>query len=178
MIIEIKNKEESFIVKKFFGLIICLTIAVLSLFGCSATPSHFTGEWRFDEVVAVSFAETPSESELSYLKETYNAQNETEILNNALASYLSNETFADFYLKFDGNFTYTYDPFADREATWKFYQISENEGFISYDTELDVTNGNPFPTVFPDITYDTDANATFITINDYGSFMITLKLTR
>lgn len=173
-----KNKKESFIVKKFFGLIICLTIAVLSLFGCSTTPSHFTGEWRFDEVVAVNFAETPSESELSYLKETYNAQNETEILNNVLASYVSNDTFANFYLKFNGDSAYTYDVFAEREATWKFYQISENEGFISYDAELDATDGNPFPTVFPDISYDADANATFITINNYGSFMITLKLSR
>ena len=94
------------------------------------------------------------------------------------ASFTADEAFLDFYLNFDGKNTYTYDPFADREATWVFYQTGENEGFISFYAELDVSEGNPDPISCPEIRYEADTNTMYIALSNYGSFMITLELTR
>lgn len=164
--------------KKIFSLIIGLTIMVFSLFGCNTTPSHFSGEWKFSEVDKVEFVPNLSQEDLDSLKQQYNADDEAGILTNALAYFADDENIADFYLRFEKEYTYTYDPFADREATWFFYQTGENEGFISFDGYLEANNGNPDSVVYPDIVYKKDTNTMYIAINNYGSFMITLELTR
>ena len=164
--------------KKFLSVIIGLTLMAVSLFGCSETPKHFTGEWKFSEVEKVEFIPVLPEGTLDLLKEEYNAEDEEGIINNALARFVAEGTFANFYLKFDGKKTYTYDPFADREATWVFYKTSENEGFISFYAELDVKEGNPDPVVCPAISYKADTNTMYIVLSNYSSFMITIALTR
>ena len=92
--------------------------------------------------------------------------------------FTADETFASVYIKFGGKHTYTYDPIMEREATWVFYQTSENEGFISFYAELDVNDGNPDPIVCPEISYNPDSNTVYMVLNAYGSFMITIELTR
>ncbi len=175
--VKVQIKGE-FIMKKILSLIIVLTLAAVSLFGCNSAPKHFTGEWKFSAVEKVEFIPALDEGTLDMLKQVYNAEDEESILNNALDSFIADKTFENFYLKFDGKYTYTYDSIMDREATWVFYQTSETEGFISFDAELDVNNGNPDPVVYPEISYKADTDAMFITLNNYGSFMVTLKLTR
>lgn len=164
--------------KRIISTVLMLTLTVLSLFGCSGTPKHFTGEWKFSKINSVEFVQDVSEDTLDSLKETYNAKDEEGIISNALDRFVADGTFDAFYLKFDKKHTYTYDPFADREATWVFYQMSENEGFISFYAELDVSAGNPDPVSCPEIAYNADTDTMCIVLNNYGSFMITLELTR
>jgi hypothetical protein len=164
--------------KKLFSLLIALTLILVCLSGCTNVPKHFTGEWKFSEIVKVDLSPELDDNTLDALKQIYNAEDEETILSNALAKFNQDGTFANFYLKFDKKYTYTYDAIMEREATWFFYQTGENEGFISYDGMLDANNGNPAPVVFPDISYKADTNSMYITINDYSAFMITLKLSR
>jgi hypothetical protein len=162
--------------KKILVLTTAILLAVISLFGCSSTPAHFKGEWKLSEITKVEFSPEIDDSTLDALKQIYNAEDEQSILNNAFEKFVEEGTFANFYLKFDQKYTYTYDAIMEREATWFFYQTSETEGFISYDGMLDASNGNPAPIVFPDISYKADTNTMFITLNDYSAFMITLEL--
>ena len=164
--------------KKILSMVLVLTLVVVSLFGCSGTAKHFTGEWKFSKISKVEFIPDLSEGMLDLLKQEYNAEDEEGIINNAFDRFVAEETFANFYLKFDGKHTYTYDPFMDREATWVFYQTSEHEGFISFYAELDVNDGNPDPIVCPEISYKADTNTMYIVLSNYGSFMITIELTK
>lgn len=164
--------------RKFVSIVLMVMLMSVSLFGCSGKSKPFSGEWTFSQVSSVEFVQDVSESDLEYLKELYNTEDEEVILSSALDRFIADETFADFYLKFDVNRTYTYDPFADREATWVFYQTSETEGFISFYTELDVNDGNPDPVVCPEIVYEADTDTMYIVLHDYGSFMVTIELTR
>ena len=164
--------------KKLLSLLTALMLVVVCLVGCSKEPKHFTGEWKFSEIVKVDLSPEIDDYTLDALKQIYNAEDEETILSNAFAKFTQDGTFANFYLKFDKKYTYTYDAIMEREATWFFYQTGENEGFISYDGMLDANNGNPAPVVFPDISYKADTDNMYITINDYSAFMITLKLSR
>ena len=164
--------------KKLLSLLIALTLILVCLSGCTKQPKHFTGEWKFSEIVKVDLSPEIDDYTLDALKQIYNAEDEETILSNAFAKFTQDGTFANFYLKFDKKYTYTYDAIMEREATWFFYQTGENEGFISYDGMLDANNGNPAPVVFPDISYKADTDNMYITINDYNAFMITLKLIR
>lgn len=164
--------------KKMIGAVLVLALAVVSLFGCSGAPEHFSGEWKFSKISKIEFVPNLSEDMLDTMKEAYNAEDEEGIISNILDSFISEGTFEKFYLKFDKKNTYTYDPFMDREATWVFYQTGENEGFISFYAELDVNEGNPDPVVCPEIVYEAATNTMYIVLNNYSSFMITLALTR
>ena len=164
--------------KKIFSIVLVLTLMVASLVGCGGSSKHFSGEWKFSKITKVEFSPEIDDYTLDALKQIYNAEDEETILSNAFAKFTQDGTFANFYLKFDKKYTYTYDPFMDREATWVFYQTSENEGFISFYAELDVNDGNPDPIVCPEISYNPDSNTVYIVLNAYGSFMITIELTR
>ena len=164
--------------KKLLNLLIALTLILVCLSGCTKQPKHFTGEWKFSEIVKVDLSPEIDNYTLDALKQRYNAEDDETILSNAFAKFTQDGTFANFYLKFDKKHTYTYDAIMEREATWFFYQTGENEGFISYDGMLDANNGNPAPVVFPNISYKADTNSMYITINDYSAFMVTLKLSR
>lgn len=164
--------------KKIFSIVLVLTLMVASLVGCGGSSKHFSGEWKFSKITKVEFSPEIDNETLDVLKQTYGAEDEEGVLTNAFAKFTQDGTFANFYLKFDKKYTYTYDAIMEREATWFFYQTGENEGFISYDGMLDANNGNPAPVVFPDISYKEDTNSMYITINDYSAFMITIELTR
>jgi hypothetical protein len=164
--------------KKLLSLLTALMLVVVCLVGCNKEPKHFTGEWKFAEITKVEFSPEIDDYTLDALKQIYNAEDEETILSNAFAKFTQEGTFANFYLKFDKEFTYTYDVIMEREAKWFFYKTGDNEGFISYDGNLDANNGNPAPVVFPDISYNADTNSMYVTINDYSAFMVTLKLTR
>ena len=164
--------------KKLLSSLIALTLILVCLSGCTKQPKHFTGEWKFSEIVKVDLSPEIDNYTLDALKQRYNAEDDETILSNAFAKFTQDGTFANFYLKFDKKYTYTYDAMMEREVTWFFYQTGENEGFISYDGMLDANNGNPAPVVFPDISYKADTDNMYITINDYNAFMITLKLIR
>ena len=164
--------------KKLLSLLTALTLVVVCLVGCNKKSKHFTGEWKFSEITKVELSPELDSDTIDGLKQVYNAEDEEGILNNAFAKFTQEGTFANFYLKFDKKYTYTYDAIMEREATWFFYQTGENEGFISYDGMLDANNDNPAPVVFPNISYKADTNSMYITINDYSAFMVTLKLSR
>ena len=164
--------------KKIFSIVLVLTLMVASLVGCGGSSKHFSGEWKFSKITKVEFSPEIDNETLDVLKQTYGAEDEEGVLTNAFAKFTQDGTFANFYLKFDKKYTYTYDPFMDREATWVFYQTSENEGFISFYAELDINDGNPDPIVCPEISYNPDSNTVYIVLNAYGSFMITIELTR
>ena len=164
--------------KKIFSIVLVLTLMIASLVGCGGSSKHFSGEWKFSKITKVEFVPVLPEGMLDLLKQEYNAEDEDGIINNAFDRFVADETFSNLYIKFDGKQTYTYDPFMDREATWVFYQTSENEGFISFYAELDINDGNPDPIVCPEISYNPDSNTVYIVLNAYGSFMITIELTR
>ena len=163
--------------KKFVVCALLFALLTFSFVGCSS-PSHFSGEWQFAEITKVEFSPEIDNETVDVLKQIYGAEDAAGVLTNAFAKFTQEGTFANFYLKFDKKYTYTYDAIMEREATWFFYQTGENEGFISYDGMLDANNGNPAPVVFPDISYKAETNSMYITINDYSAFMITLRLIR
>ena len=164
--------------KKIFSIVLVLTLMVASLVGCGGSSKHFSGEWKFAKLIKVELMPSLDDGTLDLLKQEYNAEDEAGIVSNAKDRFEAEQTFANFYLKFESKNTYTYDPFMDREATWVFYQTSENEGFISFYAELDVNDGNPDPIVCPEISYNPDSNTVYMVLNAYGSFMITIELTR
>jgi hypothetical protein len=163
--------------KKFLSVVLLLTVLVLSLFGCSSTPQHFKGKWNFSQITSVEFSSDVTPDTLDMLKESYGVNTEEEVLNSALAKFRADGTFNTYYLKFDTKYTYTYDALLERETTWVFYQMGENEGFISYDANLDASAGNPAPEIFPEISYKADTNTMSI-VERYGSFLVTLELKR
>ena len=163
--------------KKFLSLIIGLTLMVFCLFGCSTTPKHFTGEWKFLQINKVELATDLSTGTIDMLKEAYGVDTEEGIVNYISSYITTNETFNAYYLKFDKTYTYSYDALSERKVTWAFYQTGENQGFISYSTELDASEGNPAPEVFPEITYKPDTD-TMIIVERYSDFMVTLELKR
>ena len=162
--------------KKIIVLILALVTAV-SLVGCGSTKC-FSGEWKFSEVIKVEFTPELQNGALDNLKLEYNADTEEGVLTNALARYIENGTFESFYIKFNKKYTLTDDPFADREVTWVFYQTGENEGFLSFDGYLDASLGNPDPVVYPNVSYNPETDTMQIVLWNYGSFMITIALTR
>ena len=163
--------------KKILSLIMVLTLVAISLFGCNSAPKHFTGEWKFSQISKVELATELPTGTLDLLKESYGVDTEEEVVNSALAQFVADKTFNTYYIKFDKKYTYTYDALFEREVTWAFYQTGENEGFISYDAELDASAGNPAPGVFPEISYKKDTD-TMTIVECYSSFMVTLELTR
>ncbi len=157
--------------------LLLIMVMAVSLFGCNSTPKCFTGEWKYSTLVSVELHPDISQSEIDYLKEAYNASDETGIIENVFNDFVANDSFSSFYLKFTKKYTYTYDTLFEREATWAFYLLSETEGFISFDTELDDSNGNPYPSVYPNLEYDAETDTMIITMN-HSLFMVTLKLVR
>ena len=164
--------------KKFLSVVVLLTILALSLFGCSSVPPHFKGEWKFSQISKVELSPDVSQNDLDALKERYSVDTEEGVLTAVLAQLVADETFNPYYIKFDKKKAYTYNALFVSETTWAFYQTDENEGFISYNTELDASLGNPFPDIFPEITYKADSD-TLVIVERYNDFyMVTLELKR
>ena len=162
--------------KKIIVFILTLITAIFG-FACSGEPEHFSGEWKFSQITDVELVENLSGGVLDMLKERYDVETEEEVISCALADFIAEETFKPFYLRFEKEYTYTYDPNMERVATWVFYQTSENTGFISYDAGLDASEGNPDSEVFPEISYEASTKTMSIVVM-YRSFMVTLALAR
>ena len=163
--------------KKILALVL-LVVMSLSLFACGEkTPKNFSGEWKFASIEKVELKADLAQEVIDLLKEQYNAEDEASLNVNARDSFVADGVFTPCYIKFTKNNVYTYDPAMDREATWVLYQLSENTAFISFYTELDASNGNPDPTLYPDLVYNAESNTMLMTIN-YIGFKVTISFVR
>lgn len=162
--------------KKLVIFTILLSIMTLALFGCGA-PKHFSGEWKFSKISSVEVTSNVHESWLIRFEEEYGAKDQASINAAALDALSKDGIFAPYYVNFTRKYTYTYDPIMEREATWCFFQTGDNTGFISFYTELDIEQGNPDPSIFPEIAYNAEADVLFVTLYHVG-FTVTLELTR
>ena len=158
-----------------FALVLSMLVAVFS--GCDKASDHFTGQWRFSKIGKVEILSDTSEDLIDDLKEQYGAEDEKGIEEAALNKFVADKIFDPYYIRFEKERTYTYDPFMDREATWVFYQTGDNEGFISFYTELDPAEITPDPAVFPPVIYNAETNTLVVTVV-YGVFAVTIELTR
>ena len=163
--------------KKLVVFLLLVSMMTVALCGCSATPKHFKGDWKFAKISKVEIGSNVSESVIADLFEEYGVADKKSVEESALAAFTADGTFAPCYLKFNGKQAYTYDPVMEREATWAFYQTGENEGFISVYTELNVADGNPDPVTNPAVVYDSENDTLSLTLK-YAAFMVTVELTR
>lgn len=165
------------IMKKIVVFTLAISLVALALVACGAKSDHFTGQWKFSKISKVEISPDMDESNITYLKEVYGADDENGIEENALAKFIADGVFNPCYLNFGKDLSYTYDPIMDREATWAFYQTSDNEGFLSFYSELDVTDTNPDPILYPSVVYVAETNTLLLTLN-YIGFMVTVELVR
>lgn len=163
--------------KKFVILALVLSLMAVSLFSCGTPPKHFTGKWNFSKITKVEISPDVGEDEMALLKEAYVAEDVNGVEANAMARFVAEGIFDSCYVNFGKKQSYTYDPAMDREATWVFYQTGENEGFLSFYTELDATNGNPDPILYPSVVYNAETDTLLMTLH-YIGFMVTIELTR
>jgi hypothetical protein len=163
--------------KKLVIFALVLSLMAVSLFSCGTTPKHFTGQWKFSKITKVEISPDASEDVIALLKEEYAAEDEKGVEANAMARFVAEGIFAPCYVNFGKKESHTYDPAMDREATWVFYQTGENEGFLSFYTELDATNGNPDPILYPSVVYNAETDTLLMTLH-YIGFMVTIELTR
>jgi hypothetical protein len=165
------------IMKKLVVFTLAISIVAVALFACGKKSDHFKGQWNFSKISKVEISPDMDESNITYLKEEYGAEDENGVEEKALAKFIAEGVFNSCYLNFDKKLSYTYDPIMDREATWIFYQTNDNEGFLSFYAELDATDTNPDPILYPSVFYVAETNTLFLTLN-YAGFMVTIELTR
>ena len=163
--------------KKFVIFALFISIMACAFSGCSTTPEQFTGKWNFAKISKVELAPELDASLIDGLKEKYNAEDEKGILEGALADFKNEKTFDGCYINFDQKNTYTYDPIMEREATWVFYQTGDNEGFLSFYTEIDPSTVTPDPVAFPPIVYNAETKTITFPIW-YNAFVVTIELSR
>ena len=163
--------------KKIVAFLLLVTVMAVSLVGCNSTPKGFSGEWKFSSITKVELTPDLEQSVIDILKIDYNAEDQAGIEANALDRFADLGIFAPCYVKFSGNTVYTYDPVMEREATWSFYKLTDNTGFLSFYTELDASAGNPDPVLYPDLAYNAEADTMTISMN-YVTFMVTVELAR
>ena len=161
--------------KKIFKTLILLLLVTFSLVGC--TQKQFDGKWNFKDITDVEIAPSVSETDIEYYKEQYNVEDNESLEAAILAAYKEEGLFTPTYVNFSGKNTYTYDVAMNREATWVFFQTSDNEGFLSFYTEIDASQGNPDPEVFPSLVYTPETNSMYMTCK-YGDFMVTIELVK
>ena len=163
--------------KKFIAFLLFVSMITVVLCGCSATPKHFKGDWKFSTISKVEVDSKVNDSVIAELFEEYGVADKKSLEDVVLLAFSADGTFAPSYLKFNGSKAYTYDPVMEREATWAFYQTGENEGFISYYTELDAADGNPDPVTNPAIVYNSETDTLSMTLK-YAAFLVTIELSR
>ena len=161
--------------KKIFKTLILLLLVTFSLVGC--TQKQFDGKWNFKDISDIEIAPNVSASDIESYKEYYGVEDNDALEAAVLAAYKEEGLFTPSYINFSGKNTYTYDVALDREATWVFFQTSENEGFLSFYTEIDSSEGNPDPEIFPSLVYNSETNSMYMTYK-YADFMVTIELVR
>ena len=163
--------------KKLIAFIVVVAMVSVALLGCNALPKHFTGEWKFSKISKVEIDPNVNEGIVAGLLEEYDAADKNGVETSALAAFTADGTFAPCYLTFSGKDAYTYDPVMEREATWVFYQTGDNEGFISFYTDLNAADGNPDPVTNPVVKYHPETNTLSLTLK-YAAFLVTVELSR
>lgn len=163
--------------KKLVIFMLVLAMVTVSLCACSTGPDQFSGQWKFSKISKVEIKSDVTEERLAELKEEYDAEDEQGIVAGALAKFNADGTFAPCYLNFGKKLSHTYDPIMEREATWAFYQTGENEGFLSFYSELDAADGNPDPVNNPPVVYVAETDTLLLTLH-YIAFVVTVELTR
>lgn len=163
--------------KKILSIVFVLVLATVAFVGCNGAPKQFSGEWKFSKISKVELLSNLDEDVMDFLKQDYGAEDEEGVVIGAFNRLVNEGTYENYYLKFEKKYTYTYDPIMEREATCVFYKTAENEGFISFYAELDAAEGNPDPINNPVVIYDAETDTMSVVVN-YGSFMVTLELTR
>jgi hypothetical protein len=161
--------------KKIFKTLILLLLVTFSLVGC--TQKQFDGKWNFKDISDIEIAPNVSASDIEYYKEHYGVEDNAALEDAVLAAYKEEGLFAPSYINFSGKYTYTYDVAMDREATWVFFKTSENEGFLSFYTEIDSSEGNPDPEIFPSLVYNSETNSMYMTYK-YADFMVTIEFVK
>lgn len=161
--------------KKIFKTLILLLLVTFSLVGC--TQKQFDGKWNFKEISDIEIAPSASESDIESYKEHYGVEDNAALEAAVLAAYKEEGLFTPSYINFSGKYTYTYDVAMDREATWVFFQTSDNEGFLSFYTEIDASQGNPDPEIFPSLVYNPETNSMYMTYK-YSNFMVTIEFVK
>jgi hypothetical protein len=161
--------------KKLIILVLVLSVVTAAFIGCNAKSAHFSGKWSFSAINKVELVPDLDSSDIDFWLQEYDVEDEASIAPIALSNFKANKIFEPCYLSFDKKYTYTYDPNMAREATWVFYQTSENEGFISFYGELDAADGNPDPVNNPNVVYNAESDTMLVTLR-YDSFMVTVEL--
>ena len=163
--------------KKIVAVALLLSLMALSLVGCTAPASTFSGEWRFSKIAKVEISPEASEEMIELYKEHYGVTDTDGLIASARADFEADGAFNACYIRFEGDRTYTYDPAMDREATWVFFKTAENEGFLSFYTEIDPSEVTPDPIVFPPVVYDAQANTLSMPMQ-YSVFIVTVELAK
>lgn len=163
--------------KKLLILTLVLAMLAVAFVGCDAKAQHFTGEWKFSKISKVEIASDVSAERIEELKAEYGAADEAGVAAAVLADFNADGTFTPCYVKFEKKSCYTYDPLMEREATWVLYQTGENEGFISFYSELDAADGNPDPANNPAVVYDPATDTLSLTLR-YVAYTVTIELVR
>jgi hypothetical protein len=163
--------------KKFIVFALVLSVMATFLIACNKTPAQFKGEWKFSKISKVELRSDLSEDAIADLKLVYGDEDVKGVEKNALEKFTADGTFTPCYVNFESKFSYTYDPILEREAAWVFYQTGENEGFLSFYTELDASLGNPDPTNNPDVVYNAETDTLLVTLQ-YSAFMVTVEMSR
>lgn len=163
--------------KKFIVFALVLSVMATFLIACNKTPAQFKGEWKFSKISKVELRSDLSEDTIADLKMVYGDEDVKGVEKNALEKFTADGTFTPCYVNFESKFSYTYDPILEREATWVFYQTGDNEGFLSFYTELDAADGNPDPISHPSIVYNAENDTLLMTIY-YIGFVVTIELGR
>ena len=164
--------------KKLILFALVLSFVLLAFVGCSGTPVQFTGEYTFSRLVSVELGPEVSDETLETLKEHYGVDDKAGVEAALLDFYAANTPFNSCYVKFDKKNTYVYDPIFERESTWVFFQTGENEGFISFYTEIDPAEVTPDPLIFPPVAYSPESGILALTIMFTNDCIFTLEFTR
>ena len=163
--------------KKILAFALLLSLMTATLFGCSAPAGPFSGEWRFAKITKIELSPDVDEETLALLCEHYGAEDADALPAAVRTSFEEDKIFDPCYIRFEGDRTYTYDPAMEREATWVFFKTGENEGFLSFYTEIDPSEVTPDPVVFPPVTYDAQTNTLSMPIQ-HTAFIVTIELTK
>ena len=163
--------------KKIIIFVLALSILTLAFVGCNKTPEQFTGEWKFSKITDIEFSPDVTAEDLALLMEHYGVEDEAGLLDAVLAKLDAENTFDPCYINFEKENTYTYDPIMDREATWVYYQTAENEGFLSFYTEIDPSEVTPDPVVFPPVVYNAEKGTITMPIQ-YAAYIVTVEFVR
>lgn len=158
--------------KRIIAVITLVALVVCSLVGCGAKSAYENEEWVFSGIGDVTIKPDLDEYRLEQLYEEFGTTDIAVIEASMKEVFIEEKQFDKCYLTFTGNLVKHYDFVMDREdATYAVYKTSENEGFFSVYTELDVADGNPDPNTNPVFYYNPETNVFTVVESSMGFFV-------